>query len=148
MGRVASSPPSDCHVAALLLPFVVSAPLPHHAVREDAASPSKPRDPPKRPSRHYLRLHRCPRPGDGTSGGTGPNRPCSEPLFLSRGCFPAPAECGAVHPHPVKDHRQLAGKGHLRSPHAASLGHLHGPALERKEPHPPRKHDVRTALVQ
>src|SRR5512147_1186293 len=82
MGRVASSPPSDCHVAELLLLFVVSAQPPHHAVREDAASPSKPRDPPKRPSRHYLRLHRFPRPGDGPSGGTGPNRPCSEPLFL------------------------------------------------------------------
>src|SRR5215204_735593 len=37
--------PSDRHVAGLLLLFVVSAGLPHHAVREETASPSKTRDP-------------------------------------------------------------------------------------------------------
>ena len=36
---------SDRHVAGLLLLFVVSAGLPHHAVREETASPSKARDP-------------------------------------------------------------------------------------------------------
>src|SRR5688572_30529278 len=37
MGRLRSSPPSDCLVAELLLLFVVSAQLPHHAIRENAA---------------------------------------------------------------------------------------------------------------
>src|SRR5215207_7676628 len=35
------------HVAEFLLLFVVSAGLPHHAIREDAASPSRTRDPPQ-----------------------------------------------------------------------------------------------------
>ena len=37
---------SDCRVAEVLLLFVVSAELPHYAIREDAVSPSKTRAPP------------------------------------------------------------------------------------------------------
>src|SRR3954471_2696076 len=46
--------------------------LPHHAIREETASPSRTCDPVRRDrSRHYVRLHRFRRPGDGTSGKQG-----------------------------------------------------------------------------
>ena len=38
---------SDCPVAEVLLLFMVSAELPHSAIREDAVSPSKTRAPPR-----------------------------------------------------------------------------------------------------
>ena len=39
MGRCGVKSLSDCHVAEVLLLFVVSAELPHHAIREDAVEP-------------------------------------------------------------------------------------------------------------
>ena len=50
--------------------------------REGTANQSKPRDPPRGPSRHYLRLHHVPRPGEETSRGGGLIWPCSEPMLL------------------------------------------------------------------
>src|SRR3954454_24444692 len=88
----------------------------------------------KRRSRHYLRLHRFHRPGDGTSGSRADLAPLqtAKPLLLSalrRGSLPAPAEACPVHPDAVENDRKLACQRPLRPPHAAPLGYLQGPTL-------------------
>src|SRR3954465_2883091 len=96
---------SDRHVAEFVLLFVVSAGLPYHAIREETASPSRAGDPVRRDrSRHYVRLHRFRRPGDGTSGAQGqslpaPNCSSSLPALRRRDDLPAPAEGRPIHPH-------------------------------------------------
>ena len=59
---------SDRHVAGLLLLFVVSAGLPHHAVREETASPSKARDPLSRVLTALLTALPLPSPATGPQG--------------------------------------------------------------------------------
>src|SRR4029453_9196314 len=77
-------------------------------------------------SRHYVRLHRVRRPGDGTSGEQSRSRPAPNGLLLSalrRRGLPAPAEGRPIHPDAVENNRKLARQRHLRSLHAAPLGH-------------------------
>src|SRR3954452_22359496 len=45
----------------------------------------------------------------------------------------APTELRTVQPHPVQDEGQLACESHPCPLDAAALGHLHGPALERRK---------------
>src|SRR3954452_14280685 len=167
MGRVASSPrvivasPSPCFCSwsargchsmpsESLLLFVVSAELPHHALREDAASPSRTRDPVRRLLTTLLTA--SPRPSSRRRDlrGAGPISPCSKLLPLSalrRRGLPAPAERGPIHPEAVENDRKLARQRHLRSLHLAALGHLQRPTLQGREAHRPRQQNVR-GLIQ
>src|SRR3954470_11594066 len=119
---------SDRHVAEFLLLFVVSAGLPHHAIREDAASPSRTRDPPQETLTALLTASPLPSSRRRDLRGAGPISPCSKPFpslsALRRRGLPAPAEGRAIHPHAVENDRKLARQRHLRSLHAAPLGHL------------------------
>src|SRR3954452_18944851 len=151
MGRVASSPrvivtsPSSCFCSW-------SARGCHkHAIREETASPSRTRDPVRRPlttlrtasplpssRRRDLREAGCSCPA--------PNCSSSFPALRRRG-LPAPAKGRAIPPYAVENDRKLARQRHLRSLHAAPLRHLQGPTLEGREAHRPRQQDVR-GLIQ
>src|SRR5215472_5627638 len=82
MGRLASSPPSDHRVAGFMLLSVVGTGPPHHAIREDAVSPSQLRDPSCGTfNRHDLGFTASRVPATGPQGSRAV-RPCSEALLL------------------------------------------------------------------
>src|SRR5215212_10651796 len=119
-----------------MLLSVVGTRPPHHAVREEAASPSRARDPSRRTlngTTPGFTASIVPATGPLKRGATSP-RPnaCSSSLRRGSG-FLSPAELGAVAPHRVQNDRQLAGQGDLGALHAAPLGHLHRPALQARE---------------
>ena len=92
---------SDRHVAGLLLLFVVSAGLPHHAVREETASPSKARDPLSRVLTALLTALPLPSSQRRDLRGAEPISPCSKlapPSGLRRSGLPAPAEMSCHSP--------------------------------------------------
>src|SRR3954449_12909134 len=103
MGRLTSSPSSDRHVPESLLLFVVSAQLPHYAIREETASPSRTRDPFRRPLTALLTaspLSSSQRRDLRGAGSSGP--PAQTPFSaLCRRGFSAPAEGCTIDPHPV-----------------------------------------------
>ena len=102
--------PSDRHVAGLLLLFVVSVGLPHHAVREETASPSKTRDPLSRVLTALLTalpLPSVPATGpQGSGADLAPLQTCSS-FRSTPQRLPAP-ECRAIHPHAVNITRACA----------------------------------------
>src|SRR5215467_280150 len=57
-----------------------------------------------------------------------------------------PPERGTVDPHAMQDHRKLARHSDLGALHAATLGHLQSPALERREARDPRQQHVGSFL--
>src|SRR3954465_9823559 len=117
MGRVASSPrvivtsPSSCFCSW-------SARGCHkHAIREDAASPSRTRDPVRRPLTTLRTASPLPSSRRRDLGGVGPIAPRSKLLLLSalrRRGLPAPAEGRPIHPDAVENNRKLARQRHLR----------------------------------
>src|SRR5688500_10297243 len=54
----------------------------------------------------------------------------------------APPEAGAVDPHPMQDHRQLAGERHPGLLHPRAARHAQRPGLEARKAHRAGEHDV------
>src|SRR3954469_23714099 len=79
---------SDRHVAEFLLLFVVSAGLPHHAIREETASPSRTRDRVRRPLTTLRTASPLPSSRRRDLRGAGPISPCSKLLLLPPGSTP------------------------------------------------------------
>src|SRR3954471_11522475 len=84
-------------------------------------------------SRHYVRFTASVVPATGPQGSRvflPRSKPFPSLSALRRRGLPAPAEGRAIHPHAVENDRKLARQRHLRSLHAAPLGHLQRPTLE------------------
>ncbi len=96
----------------------------------------------QRPSQ---RLRSVQRPCDGTSWHAAAVPPAIPPLARSGGglarCL-APAELGAINPHAMQHHRQLARQRNLRPLQPTQLGEPHRPGLQRGKARDPAQHDV------